>query len=170
MQEIHLHRHADTPFVGLDRRSIRNRRYRSTRVLSRHSHKGKRQHARRAEDKQSNGYYIDRYGPKLLLACVAILLLCLADAYFTIQIINSGGEELNALMDMLIRESILIFIVSKYFMTSGSLIFLVAHRNFTVCCNKLKVTHVIAGLLFIYIVLIGYEINILQANSSFSIL
>lgn len=150
-----------------ERRISNDRRQRSTRALSRHSHLGKRQLARRGDDhllrKGANkGYYIDKYEPKMFVIILSILLLSLTDAYLTTLIIAQGGKELNILMDMLIKESIFLFIMSKYIITASCLIFLLAHRNFHVCGN-FKVTHALSGLLFLYIVLIAYEITILKS-------
>lgn len=149
-------------FGMIDRRADSDRRHRSTSPLSRHSHSGSRRHARRTDDHTSGGYYIDWYEPQLLLTILGILLLCLADSYMTIKIIASGGEELNIVMDLLISESIFVFIIGKYLMTSGSLIFLVAHRNFKVFHHKFTVAHILSALLMLYIILIAYEIHILQ--------
>jgi len=144
-----------------ERRSTNDRRFQSTPALGRYSHRGERQHARRLSDSTStNGYYVDKYESKMLFIILSILILCIADAYITTLIIAKGGEELNLLMEILIKESLFIFIIGKYLMTSGSLIFLVAHRNFNVFYG-LKVTDVLSGILCIYIFLIGYEISIL---------
>ncbi len=151
---------------GAERRISNDRRQHSTRALNRHSHNGKRQLARRVNDLLLNGinkgYYIDKYEPKMLITILSILLLCLADAYLTILIIAHGGEELNILMDMLIKQSIFLFIIAKYILTASCLIFLLAHRNFHVY-RKFKVTHFLSALLIGYIVLIGYEITILKS-------
>ncbi len=149
-----------------ERRISNDRRQRSTRALSRYSHGGKRQLARRGDDHRlrkgaNKGYYIDKYEPKMLVTILSILLLSLADAYLTTLIIAHGGEELNILMDMLIKESIFLFIIGKYAITASCLIFLLVHRNFHVFGN-FKVTHALSGLLFLYIVLIAYEIAILK--------
>jgi len=157
-----------------ERRSQDDRRHRSTRAISRHSHRGKRQHIRRSKDLyptnkgsgkgSSKGFYIDKYDPKMLFTILSILLLCLADAYMTTLIIAQGGEELNILMELLIKESIFMFIVGKYLLTSSGLIFLVAHRNFNICYG-FKVTYALFGLLLIYIILIAYEISILTSEN-----
>jgi len=148
-----------------DRRLATDRRSRSTTPLSRHSLGGNRRYARRIDDHVKGGYYIDSYEPKLLMTILGILLLCVADSYMTLKIIANGGVELNILMELLISESIFLFIIGKYLMTSGSLIFLVAHRNFKVFHHKFTVTTILSGLLMIYLVLIAYEIHILQSNN-----
>jgi len=157
-------------FGMIDRRSDADRRNRSTSPLSRHSHSGGRRNARRMDDHTRGGYYIDWYEPKLLLTILGILILCLADSYMTLKIIASGGEELNVVMELLISESIFVFILGKYLMTSGSLIFLVAHRNFKVFHHRFTVSHILPVLLMIYIVLIAYEIHILHFYNIFPLM
>jgi len=102
----------------------------------------------------------------MLVITLSILLLCLADAYMTILIIANGGEELNMFMDILINKGMFNFIIGKYIITSGCLIFLLAHRNFHVCCN-IEVSHILSSLLVIYILLIGYEISIIESAKLF---
>jgi len=150
-----------------DRRAPSNRRLRFTGAFTQHSHRGKRQLARRSGDQYRNqrvqkGYYIDKYEPKMLVITLSILLLCLADAYMTILIIANGGEELNIFMDTLINKGMFNFIIGKYIITSGCLIFLLAHRNFHVFGN-IEVSQILSSLLVIYILLIGYEISIIES-------
>ena len=151
-----------TAFLN-DRRNKDDRRFSSTRALNRHSLTGQRAHARRLDDKQNNGYYIDRYDSKIIITLVSILLLCLADAAMTILILSHGGQELNIIMELLIKESIFLFIIGKYLLTSGGLIFLVAHRHFTFL-GKVKVSHMLLSLLIGYSLLISYEITLLYAG------
>ena len=146
-----------------DRRNTDDRRYRSTKALSRHSLTGQRTLARRSEDKQVNGYYIDRYDLRIIVTLISILLLCLADAAMTILILSHGGQELNIIMELLIKESIFLFIIGKYLLTSGSLIFLVAHRHFKFL-GRIKVSHMLLSLLIGYFLLISYEISLLYAG------
>lgn len=145
-------------------RRKQDRRNRSTRPLSRHSIKGQRAHARRAGDKSGGGYYIDRYDKRMVVTIVSILFLCLADAGFTLLILSHGGEELNIVMELLIKESIFLFILGKYFLTSGSLLFLIAHRHFKIL-GKLKVSHILLCFLLGYLLLITYEIGILYTGN-----
>ena len=158
-----------------DRRRNNDRRFRSTRPLSKHSLSlsknsmaGQRKHARRAEDHSSGGYYIDRYDSKIIVTIVSILLLCLADAYMTLLILSHGGQELNVIMELLIKESIFLFIIGKYFLTSGSLLFLVTHRKFKIL-GGLKVSHILATFLFGYLMLITYELAILYTGNMVSL-
>jgi hypothetical protein len=60
----------------------------------------KRRRTSRRRDDHINSY-IDWYGIWPLAATVTIILLCFADAFLTIVLINKGAVELNILMDWL---------------------------------------------------------------------
>ena len=65
---------------------------------------GKRKEIRRNEDKKELGL-VDHYNPKFLIMTVSILVLSLADGFFTLYLMDYGAYELNPVMDYLIKLS-----------------------------------------------------------------
>lgn len=105
--------------------------------------------------------YVDYYPNHLLFCIIAILMLSVLDAYFTLNILARGGEELNWFMLVVIEESVEKFISVKLALTGLALIFLTIHHNAQYLL-KLRVRHILYIVLVSYTVLIGYEILLLS--------
>ncbi len=105
--------------------------------------------------------YVDYYPNHLLFCIIAILMLSVLDAYFTLNILARGGEELNWFMLVMIEESVEKFISVKLALTGLALIFLTIHHNAQYLL-KLRVRHILYIVLVSYMILIGYEILLLS--------
>ena len=78
----------DTRYSGSDRRS------KPTPMFSRYILMGgRRRHVRRTEER--DGAFVDVHGPVGLIIVLAIVVLNLLDAYFTLLFLSHGGVELN---------------------------------------------------------------------------
>ncbi|MDP1614244.1 MAG: DUF5658 family protein [Methylococcales bacterium] len=121
---------------------------------------GRRLSERRIPEK-GKPEYVDRYSGHLMLCTVAILLLGVLDAFFTLNILARGGEELNWVMAQLIEDSTQKFISFKLALTSMALILLVIHHNVRLT-GKIRVWHIKYLILSGYTVLIGYELYLLK--------
>lgn len=140
--------------MPIERRNTTDHRRTPTRPLSRYSLWGHRKKARRkAEDKN---YYVDWYEPRYFILISLILALCVLDAYFTLKIIDFGGEELNRLMFVFIYKRPISALVSKYLVTAASIIFILIHKNFLVF-GKIRVFYLIYAFFFVYLALVAYE-------------
>lgn len=153
---------SDTAFDGDCRRSKEDRRSRSTGPLDAFTTKAQRRHFRRAEDKVNA--YVDRYS--LFQACliVSVVILSCMDAFFTLRILEAGGEEVNPVMLHLMGYGITWFVGIKILVTSLGVLFLVVHKNFVVR-GKLNVTHILYFFFFGYLILIQYELILLGLAS-----
>ncbi|SOD19071.1 DUF5658 family protein [Nitrosomonas ureae] len=105
--------------------------------------------------------YVDRYAGHLMFCAIAILLLGVLDAFFTLNILARGGEELNWIMAQLIEDSTQKFISFKLALTSMALMLLIIHHNVRLT-EKIRVWHIKYLILFGYTVLIGYELYLLN--------
>lgn len=121
---------------------------------------GRRVGERRAPDR-GEPVYVDYYAGHLMLCTIAILFLSIGDAFFTLNILANGGEELNWFMAALIKDSVEKFIVFKLALTSMALILLVIHHNVHLI-GGLRVKHLKYAVLIGYSVLIGYELYLLK--------
>jgi hypothetical protein len=45
------------------------------------------------------------HGPKPFVAVLLSIVLCVADSYFTIDIVSRGGQELNAIMAYYLNQA-----------------------------------------------------------------
>jgi hypothetical protein len=121
---------------------------------------GRRKYARRKEDNKN--YYVDYYhAPIIFFMVLAIILMNILDAYFTLFLLDQGNIiELNPLMAALIKKGSLYFFNVKYLLTSLSLLFLVIHKNFTFC-RAMKPTYVIFFIFSVFLSLNTYQIYLL---------
>jgi hypothetical protein len=134
------------------------RRQTSARTLA-----GAIRHQRRRTHRRDNDHinnYIDWYGHWPFAATLAITLLCFADAFLTIVLLNKGAVELNILMDWLIQHDVHTFAVVKMAATGAALVVLVIHFNFRIY-RFIAVRYLIYALVPMYFVLIMHEINML---------
>lgn len=86
--------HSAAAGADAERRAGADRRQRPTRMWSRFVFSGgRRRTVRRREER--DGAFVDVHGPRLLLLVLAILVLNLADAWFTLLFLSHGGREMN---------------------------------------------------------------------------
>lgn len=120
---------------------------------------GRRESARRAD--RGSPVYVDRYANYLLFCIASILILSALDAFFTLNILARGGEELNWFMEVLIKDDVSKFVGIKLALTSLALALLVIHHD-TLVTAKLRLRHLVFVILGGYMLLIGYELFLLQ--------
>lgn len=120
----------------------------------------RRREHRRGGDSLNN--YIDWYGPWPLVATLLILLMCFADAFLTLILLENGAVELNIFMDWLIKRDVYTFTVAKMLITGLALFILVMHFNFRVY-KLITVRYLMYALVPLYSLLIAYEINMLMS-------
>ena len=121
--------------------------------------RGGRPFGRRMTDREGN--YLAWYESRLLYVTVATLLLCFADAVLTLNILGSGGTELNWFMAVLIETDVALFGWVKMLLCGAGLVFLVAHANFRLF-RLLRVEHLVYLLLPMYAALVVYELVLLS--------
>lgn len=97
-------------------------------ILSKHSLVGKRQTARRREDRQKS-YGVDRYSLKIFVTILLVISLSMLDATLTLFLISEGASELNPVMAYFLEHGPLVFFVAKYLMTSFALVFILPNTN-----------------------------------------
>jgi hypothetical protein len=86
--------HSDKPAQSHAERRAADRRQQPTRMWSRYVFSGgRRRTIRRREER--DGAFVDVHGPRALLLVLTILVLNLADAWFTLLFLSHGGREMN---------------------------------------------------------------------------
>jgi hypothetical protein len=116
--------------VVFERRSGRDRRKRSFNFLRRPFSPGRRRMLRRKTDRR-RFFLFDYYSPKLFYAMVLVLMLSVADALLTLWLVSVGAEELNPVMAYFLDYGPNIFLLSKYLMTSISVVIVVLFNYIT---------------------------------------
>lgn len=147
---------------GVEKRRVAERRRRARGLLNRYRLAcGRRQCFRRADEKEKY-FLVDVYGIRLWIAVLSIIGLSLADALFTMVLIEKGVvHEANPLMAFYMSRSLEFFIIMKYLFTAASLFFLCLFKNF-------PITRIFMGAtLLVYITVVIYEIAIFVESNVF---
>lgn len=142
-------------FTQAERRSGFDRRNHSIKTAW-HALHGRRSLGRRQKDNINS--YVDRYEPRYLFAFLTIIGLCCIDAFFTLTLIETGkAYEANPVMLHAIEQGTTYFLTMKLLLTGAALLILLALKNFYVF-KLIKVSYILYCALFIYAVLIKYEL------------
>lgn len=99
---------------------------------------------RRSDDPE---VFVDRYGTGLFAAVMAVVVLNLLDAWFTLLFLAHGGRELNPLVDQVLRLGPQAFILFKTLGIGCCVAFLTVTKNFRAARIGLSVVLVGYGLL-----------------------
>ncbi len=137
--------------ADMENRGNEDRRKNPTPMFSKYLLMGRRRWNRRSSDPKEC-YYVDRFGKKAWLAVIMILVLCGADAAFTIyHLENNDATEVNPIIAMLMEiEGNTWWIVIKYAVTATGLFILLVHKNFTLARIATIVIVVMYGVLIAY--------------------
>jgi len=126
--------------------------------------KRRRKGLRRAQDRIENTF-VDVHEPRLAFIYLFTLFLCVADAFLTLFIIDSGGEEINPFMLFLMNKDVILFFWVKLALTAFGLLFLISHKHFTLY-RVINGYHLFYGIAVMYVVLVYYEILLIQQITS----
>ena len=143
----------------LVKRESRNRRRRYFNSFLYSMNKGTRVRARR-EYEGDQGYYIDSYEKRNGMYVIAITLLSVLDAFFTLNILARGGVEVNPFMSALLAYDTTAFMVAKMLITVTGLLIVLIHINFQIL-KIFSMKAMLVSILVGYGLLIGYELFLL---------
>jgi len=146
------------------RRTGPDRRRQPTSPFTMASLRGSRKSVRRREDRNVH-YYVDLYSRADGLLFVFILLLSVADAFFTLELIGRGLSEYNVVMDYYLRQSPLSFFLVKYALTAFGLLCLLLHKNYPLFRGRFSVRAILIGVAMMYCLLIAYELVLLAVTA-----
>jgi hypothetical protein len=110
---------------GSDRRRARTPRFSMFSFVG-----GRRREVRREEERE--GSFVDVYGSGLLVALMWITIANVADSFFTIVHLQSGGTEVNPIADVLLRAGLTRFVIFKSALVGLALLVLCVHKNFRI--------------------------------------
>jgi hypothetical protein len=141
--------------LSADRRQAINRRDGVWRAFLYGNFRPRRRASRRTADEHH--YLFDWHEPRILYLALGVLLLSCTDALFTLNLLEAGANEGNAVMASMLGESVDRFLAVKIGITAFSLIILVvaARRKLF---RSFSVEHLLQVFCVGYVLLIGYEI------------
>lgn len=146
--------------VALDRRRSTDRRRLTLRTFIQGGLTPRRRGGRRAHEQDA---LIDWHEPHLLFLALTILLLSVADAFFTLTLMTVGANEANPVLAFVLEEHPKLFAALKMGLTGGGILVLVAVARARVF-RLVRVGTVMHWLLLAYVALIGYEWWLLHGN------
>jgi len=103
--------------------------------------------------------YADVHGAITLLVVLCIMLMCIADSYFTLMLISHGSRELNPFLAWALEKDVMLFYGVKYAMTAFCVYVVMMHKYFLVF--GVRGFKVLFGVLFVYAILISYQLSML---------
>lgn len=149
--------HRQNRGADIDRRSGLDRRSESFRGSIYGALRGRRRGARRGGDRI--GYRVDVHHSPRLYFVVLVMLLCGLDAVLTLNVLRTGGVEVNPFMAWLIEHDIQMFASIKMALTGLCLVILVEYGNFRLLpWVPLPVASLLPLILSGYSALIVYEL------------
>ena len=141
--------------LSADRRQAINRRDGVWRAFLYGNFRPRRRASRRTAD--DHHFWFDWHEPRILYLALGVLLLSCTDALFTLNLLEAGANEGNAVMASMLGESVDRFLAVKIGITGFSLIILVvaARRKLF---RSFSVEHLLQVFCAGYVLLIGYEV------------
>lgn len=146
-----------------DRRVPRDRRKRTIRSLI-HGSLNPRRLSPRRDGEYNSLTAVDWHHPQWLAVAMLTLIMCVADAFLTLMLIQKGAYEANPLMEPLVNGSALTFTVIKFGLTAGGLTVLILLARARLFRN-VPVALILYCVLLAYAALIGYELWLVEALS-----
>jgi hypothetical protein len=114
---------------------------------------------------ESRFHSLDWHSAHLLAVAIGILLLCVADAFLTLVLLQGGAAEVNPVMALLLSRSVAAFAVLKLAMTGAGTVSMVILARYRFM-RLLRVEWALYGVLIGYATLIGYEIWMLESPAA----
>jgi hypothetical protein len=149
---------ARLPLSPSERRRI-ERRTRVLRALVHGSFHPRRRGPRRTDERAIGA--VDWYHPQWLATAMLIVMLCAADAFLTLLLLERGAYEVNPVMRVLLGGSGLAFAVIKIGVTASGVVLLTLFAR-TRAFGRVSVGALIYGVLAAYAVLVAYEFTLLS--------
>ena len=147
-------------YEQLHHRRLTDRRNQSVKAFFYSLYKGRRSKARRQYE-TDRPFYTDIYETRVGLNVITIVCLSALDSFFTLQILERGGIEINPIMLSLLEINSTAFIVGKMAITSICLLFVLVHINFKIL-RLFPMRSFLFSIASFYVLLIGYEITLLS--------
>lgn len=148
-----------------NRREARDRRIQHAGIFSLRRLHGRRRAIRRVGDMQGDLARLDWHSPRLLLVVLALMILCVADAHNTLQLLRVGAEEANPVMRLLLQKGTDVFLAGKFGITAVGVVILVALHHYPII-RPFHARHALYAILLFYLVLITSQVAVWPGDGS----
>ena len=149
----------------LDRRSAGNRRMRRQPLFSRYLFIGRRRMVRRRED-QCQPHQLDRYSLGTLVFFLLFVILSMADAVLTLELVDRNAVELNPVMAYFLGKGTTVFVLAKYSITSISVLLILYLQGSHLFQTRLRALLLFILLLAPFSLVVPYQLHLLTVVGS----
>lgn len=133
-----------------ERRTGRDRRHKPTNPFNLSLYSGRRKTIRRKADRRQKPC-TDLYSQRMLLTALLLILLCVADAIYTILHVYAGrAVEMNFLMNVLLEKGPFIFFGIKFILSACCIILLVLYSHHPLARTLIPCVVIIYSVVFCY--------------------
>jgi hypothetical protein len=115
-------------------------------------------HRRAVEHRQA--YFVDRFSCWTFVLVLLLLSATIADGVLTLHLLDSGGEEINPLMDRVIQEGATAFLLCKYALTAAGLPILLVFQNHYLFRTRFRVGYLLPAFVGLYAILLTYQLHL----------
>jgi hypothetical protein len=103
-------------------------------------------------------YFVERYSRAEFVFVILCLVFTLADGIITVYLLDVGScEEVNPVMDYLLRQGPVSFFLGKYLLTAAGLPLLLIFKNWYLFNTRLRVGHLLPIFVVLYTTLLVYQ-------------
>ncbi len=144
-----------------DRRSGLERRKSSS--LNFHSliYGGNRIQIRRQEDRERI-FLVDQYCPKLFIAIVIVLFLCVIDALLTLLLIGHGAYETNPILAYLLEAGPYTYFIPKYAITISAILGLLIFKNTGTSLFSINTHLLLIFIAAVYSIVVAWQLYLIS--------
>ena len=146
-------------FRTAERRIVSERRSQTLRAIVAGGWHGRRRNPRRDETVRPGS--VDWHAPHWFAAALTVLLLSMADTFLTLVLINNGAVEINPLMAPFVIGGGRSFAFLKLALTASAVAILVVLTRVP-AFGRLLAGPILVTTAVLYVVLIGYELRLLE--------
>ena len=148
--------------AGNDRRRSEDRRKGNMPTFSKYWFTGRRGVFRREEDRKLYRK-VDRHNPKTFAIILAIIMLSILDAIFTLELIHNGAAEVNPIMAYYLNFGPIVFFGAKYMLTCASILLIFLNQHAYILKNRVPMKVFYLFLIIPYILVVQWEIYLLSS-------
>ena len=122
---------------------------------------GNRIQIRRQEDRERL-FIVDQYSPRLFVAIVVVLFLCVIDALLTLFLIGHGAYESNPILAYLLDVGPYTFFIPKYVITMVAIIGLLILKNTGIRHFNISTHQLLFYIAGLYSIVVAWELYLIS--------
>lgn len=107
-------------------------------------------------------YFVDRFPAHTFILILLLLGLSIVDGVITLLLLQAGCEEINPVMNHLLHQGLLTFMIGKYILTAAGIPLLLVFQNHYLFRTRFRVGYLIPLFVVMYLCLVCYQLCLVQ--------